>query len=567
MLIELNVTNFAIIHHLRLEFGPGLNIISGETGAGKSVIVRALNLLMGAKSFSEDIRDNAEVATVEGYFDLKSRKDLVQRIISAGIDCSEKTLTVRRVISKDGKNRVYLNGHLSNLSDLKDIVSPLVDLAGRGAPLMEITGQHDNKNLMSPQFHLDIVDQFCDTLELRSQVDAMVTEKSRIKKRMQDILNSSKDRSQRIDFIRFQIDEIESLNLNSDSDKELEEKVRSLRARNANSEFINSMLEALSGSNDSISSIIDALLRKGTQLKYKDKIISESLSSLENVKVTINDIAYDLSRLTDESDMATQLDTLEERLSSLRKLEKKFGSSVQEILLAYDNMKKELLDLEQSDKLISLLQLETNAIDEKLKPVIHSLSDRRRKGTTKLKKAVNEELADLNMNGVIMSFAMETLPEPTVTGQDAIQLMIQNGAKSEPRPLHKTASGGELSRILLSLKIASGHIDVPRTYLFDEVDTGVSGPTAQKVGRKLKAIAQGQQVICITHLPQVASFADQHYFVAKSVKNGDVRMVAEQLENDKRVAEIARLISGEKITKTSLAHAEQLIESSLLGPA
>ncbi|MCC6138804.1 MAG: DNA repair protein RecN, partial [Bdellovibrionaceae bacterium] len=270
------------------------------------------------------------------------------------------------------------------------------------------------------------------------------------------------------------------------------------------------------------------------------------------------------SRLTDGDDGTSDLNSLEERLSSIRKLEKKFGSTVVEILTAYDKMKTELAELEQSDQIVAQLRLSDKALSEKLNPILHTLSDKRRKGIVKIKKAVNEELEDLNMNGVIMSIAMETLIEPSSTGQDAIQFMIQNGAKAEPRPLHKTASGGELSRILLSLKVASGHIDVPRTYLFDEVDTGVSGPTAQKVGRKLKSIGLGQQVICITHLPQVAAFADQHYFISKTAKNGEVKMVAQKLENEKHINEIARLISGENITKTSLAHAKQLVESSTL---
>lgn len=564
MLIELNVTNFAIIHNLRMEFGAGLNIISGETGAGKSVVVRALNLLMGAKSFAEDIRDGSEIATVEGFFELKSRKDLLQRILQSGFECPEKTLTVRRVISKDGKNRVYLNGHLSSLSDLKEIVSPLVEVTGKVVPLMEITGQHDNKSLMSPQFHLDLVDQFCDTLDLRSNVEAIVHEKIQIAQKIQTILTSSKDRSQRMDFIRFQIEEIAKLHLDESTDSHLEERIKALRARTTNSDFISNIQDALNGDSDSVTAILDSLLRKGQQLKYKDATITESLDHLLAIKITITDIAYNLSRLTSNDDNATDLNSMEERLSSLRKLEKKFGSTVKEILNAFEAMKLELAELEKSDETVRKLQQLDKALFEKLNPILHSLSDKRRKGIVKLKKAVNEELEDLNMNGVILSIAMEPLAEPTVTGQDAIQFMIQNGSKSEPRPLHKTASGGELSRILLSLKVASGHIDVPRTYLFDEVDTGVSGPTAQKVGRKLKSIAQGQQVICITHLPQVAAFADQHYFISKTAKNGEVRMVANKLEDEHRVQEIARLISGENITKTSVAHAKQLVTSSTL---
>lgn len=563
MLIELNVTHFAIIHNLQMQFDEGLNIISGETGAGKSVIVRALNLLMGAKSYAEDIREGSDQATVEGFFELASRKDLLQRIESAGIDCSEKTLTVRRVICRDGKNRVYLNGHLSSLTDLKDIVYPLVEVTGKLIPLMEITGQHDNKSLMSPQFHLDLVDQFCDTLELRSKVESLVVKKNDLQQKISHLLSSSKDRLQRIDFIRFQLSEIESLELNEDSDAVLEDKIKSLRARSANSEFLTTAQEALTGETHSVSYALDSLVKKGLQLKHKDEVITESLHQLAEVKTRVIDIAYTLSRLASSGDEGTDdLNSLEERLSALRKLEKKFGSTLPEIFTAYEDMKTELSELEQSDETIKQWQKNIQTLDIELKPLCLTLSDKRRKGVQKLKKAVNEELEDLNMNGVLLNVAMDALPEPTLTGQDAIQFMIQNGPKAEPRPLHKTASGGELSRILLSLKIASGHIDVPRTYLFDEVDTGVSGPTAQKVGKKLKSIATGQQVICITHLPQVASFADQHYFISKVNKNGEIKMTAQKLENEKHIQEIARLISGENITKTSIAHAKQLVESS-----
>lgn len=561
MLVELKVSNFAIIDQIQLEFGANLNIISGETGAGKSVIVRALGLLMGAKSHSEDVREGLEQSVVEGHFDLTSRKDILSSLKEFGITSSEQELLVRRIISRDGKNRVYINGHLSTLADLKNIVAPMVEVTGRATPLIEVTSQNENKNLLSSQYHLDMLDQFCKTWELRKKVQNLFSRIQGIEDAILELQNSSRDRSQRVDFIKFQIDEISNLELDAEQDADLEDRLKVLKNQNSLSAFYQNSIEALEGDSDSVLSLLDKVLKAATGLKHRPEGIEKSIQDLQSAKQLVSQAAFDINQLAGQSLDEGELDKLESRLSDIRRLQKKFGPLVQDILTAYDEMKSELETLENCDEKIAQLEMEKKAITTELSPLLQKLSQQRTKGSLKLSDLVNQELAELNMKGVLFSISIETAPV-NATGQDSVMFAIQNGPKGEQRPLQKSASGGELSRILLSLKVAVGEIDSPRTYLFDEVDTGVSGPTAQKVGKKLKEIALGQQVICITHLPQVASFADQHYFISKKSAKGHMNMTAVALTGKERVEEIARLISGEKLSSTSLAHAKQLLSDA-----
>jgi DNA repair protein RecN (Recombination protein N) len=558
MLVELKVSNFAIIDQIQLEFGPNLNIISGETGAGKSVIVRALGLLMGAKSQTDDVREGLEQSIVEGHFDLSSRKDILASLKEFGITSSEDGLLVRRIISRDGKNRVYINGHLSTLADLKNVVAPLVEVTGRNTPLIEVTSQNENKNLLSPQYHLDMLDQFCKSWDLRKKVHLLYSRCLEIESAIEDLKNSSRDRSQRVDFIKFQIDEISLLELNEETDLHIEDRLKILKNQNSLTQFYQNSIEALEGDGTSALTVLERVLKSALSLKHRPEAIEKIIETLDQAKQQISQATFELNQLAGVSFDEGELEKMESRLSDLRRLQKKFGPSVADILAAFENMKKELETLENCDEKIAQLEIEKKAVMSELSPVLQKLSQQRHKGALKLIDRVNGELAELNMKGVFFSIQIETAPV-TSSGQDHVVFAIQNGPKGESRPLQKSASGGELSRILLSLKIAVGEIDSPRTYLFDEVDTGVSGPTAQKVGKKLKEIASGQQVICITHLPQVASFADQHYFISKKSVKGHMNMTAVRLDGKERVEEIARLISGEKLSSTSLAHAKQLL--------
>ncbi len=558
MLSELKVAQFAIIDKIHIHFNQGLNILSGETGAGKSILIKSLALLMGAKSSSQDIRSNKDKATIEGAFDLHDRQDILDKLEEMGIEADDQTLIVRRVIQKSGKSRVYLNGHLSTVTDLRRIVFPLVTMSNpTEAPLVEITGQHENKDLMSSRYQLEVVDQFCGNQNLRLQIKELFEDISEIKTRMNELEQRSHLREQQIDFLDFQIQEIESLDLADNEDEELADKIRGLRNKEKWQDWLNQSLFHLSESDASVLTRLSKILSGAPD----HSSLKETIQQLQQAQTVIEDAAFNLQQFTGIEDTSEEsLESLEERLSRIRKLQKKFGDKVSDIFNSLEEMKKEHHELTNLSDTLSQLAKERDQKRKALHEVSLKIRKKRMAGAKLLAKEVNSELKDLNMKGLIFLIDIEELSEPTSTGADRVVFRTQTGAKDEPRDLAKAASGGELSRILLSLKQVTGANQFPRTFLFDEVDTGVSGPTAEKVGAKLKNLAKHQQVICVTHLPQVASFGDHHFFIEKQPTKDTVEMSVSLLDKKKRIDEIARLISGEKLSKTSIAHAKKLLE-------
>jgi len=559
VLQELKVINFAIIENLDIHFRQGLNILSGETGAGKSVLLKSLGLLMGQKGSTESIRSGCSQASVEGCFDLSKRKDIQKKLEEMGIETEEKVLVVRRVLAED-KSRIYLNGTMSTLNALRDVVSPLIEVAGHSAPLIEMTGQHENRNLISKAYHLDLLDQYVGAWELRNQFSEKYDRMKSIEREIQEMERDAQHKAQRLDFLVFQREEIQSLELDPEGDRDLETEIKKLKNSAKLGSFVDAAEEVLYTDDDSAVSRIKAILKKSIEAAQVDPALEEKLQNLEQAKSLIEDSVYDLRQYVSkiESDPG-RLDQLESRLSGIRKLQKKFGPSVDDIFQALVSIEDEIKTLENSDQKIEELKAESAKIEKELRKIATTLHEKRNNGSRLLSDSVNAELKDLNMKGVTFHVSVEKLQELTSTGASDVEFLSQGSPQDPKRPLAKFASGGELSRILLSLKRVVGSSHQPRTYLFDEVDTGVSGPTAEKVGKKLKSIAKGQQVICVTHLPQVAAYGDSHFYIQKSPKKGSVAMEILELKQKDRVQEIARLISGEKISKTSLAHAEQLL--------
>lgn len=561
MLLELKVTQFAIINHLELSFENGLNILSGETGAGKSVLLKSLALLMGEKSEAETVRSGAEQATIEGLFDLTTRPDVHDRLKDLGVHSEEDSLIVRRVLTAQGKSRVYLNGHLSTLQSLREIVSPLITVTGHNAPLIEMTGQHDNRHLQSKSYHLDLLDHYCGAMDLRHSYQTLFHRAHAIELDIKQMEEAARTRAQRLDFLCFQRDEIQALNLKEGEEEMLEAQVKRLRSLTRLMSFVDEAQDALYGDENAVTIRLHHLVARGAELTSLDADLAARLSGLSQAKTLIEDTVYELREygrsLAAEPEALNQA---EERLSQLRRLQKKFGASVVEILANLEQIESEIAKLESVETSLTTLSQQLKEIRQELNKLAEDLHKRRSNGALLLTQTVNDELTDLNMKGVRFGVAIEQLPELQALGNSDVEFTIQLSKKDAPRALAKFASGGELSRILLALKRVVGHSDMPRTYLFDEVDTGVSGETAEKVGRKLKAIAAGQQVICVTHLPQVAAFADVHFYIEKGSGRSGVEMKIHQLNKSERVKEIARLISGEKISNTSLEHARQLLQ-------
>ncbi|MBK9323951.1 MAG: DNA repair protein RecN [Bdellovibrionaceae bacterium] len=562
MLLELKVSNFAIIDNLHIEFKEGLNILSGETGAGKSVLLKSLGLLMGEKSSSDTIRTGAQMATIEGSFDISKRPDIEQNLTDLGILIEEHTLIVRRTITGD-KSKVYLNGNLSTLHNLRDVVAPLIEVAGHSAPLIEMTGQHENRHLLSKNYHLDLLDQYAGTWDKRLQYQKGYQHLQEMRNEVLQLESASKVKNQRLDFLTFQRNEIAALELSPGEDLEIEAELKKQKSASKLFQFVDQAEEALYGDDDSAISRINSILKRGLEIANLDSEMASKIETLEQAKALIDDCVYDLRQYISKLEADPQrLENLEKRLSDLRKVQKKYGPTVNDILTAFEQMETEIKSLQNTEGRIEALKKEGLALHKDLENLALDIHKRREKGAVLLADSVNAELQDLNMKGVTFQLNIEKLSELNITGMSDVEFMSQTSPKDPKRPLAKFASGGELSRILLSLKRVVGSSNQPRTYLFDEVDTGVSGETAEKVGRKLKSIAKGQQVICVTHLPQVAAFGDIHFFIHKSPQKDSVTMEVDLLQNKDRVREIARLISGEKISKTSLDHAEQLLKEA-----
>lgn len=560
MLLELKISQFAIIDELHLTFKNGLNILSGETGSGKSVLLKSLALLMGEKASSDTIRTGSQQAIVEGSFDLNSRKDIQQRLADLGIEAEEDLLIVRRLITQGDKSRVYLNGQLSTLQNLRDIVAPLIEVTGHSAPLIEMTGQHDNRHLLSKAYHLDLLDQHAGLWEPRMQFENEFAIYQQLKQQLQQLSSETKNADQRLDFLKFQFQEISKLDLQPGEDTEIEKQIRMLKNSSKLTHFVDQAENTLYGDDDSAISRINHVIKKAIEVSSLDPALAEKIQSLEQAKTIIDDTIYELRQhIGSIEDEPGKLENLESRLSQFRKLQKKFGASLDDILKSQQEMKLEIEKLENIEAKIEDLQKEIAKKELSLKKRAAGLHEGREKGSKILTQKVNLELADLNMKGVMFKIDIKSLENLTHHGSTDVEFMSQTSPKDPARPLSKFASGGELSRILLSLKRVVGSGLQPRTYLFDEVDSGVSGETAEKVGKKLKSTAQGQQVICVTHLPQVAAFGDVHFQIHKVQSKDFVRTEVKELNSAERVKEIARLISGEKVTKTSLAHAEELL--------
>lgn len=560
MLQELRVSQFAIIDSLNIEFQNGLNILSGETGSGKSVLLKSLALLMGEKASADTIRTGCTQATVEGSFYLKSRPDLKNHLESLGIEIEDHQLIVRRIISSGDKSKVYLNGVLSPLAQLRDIVAPLIEVTGPSAPLIEMTGQHDNRNLLSKAYHLDLLDQYAGHWDKRMTFESQYQKWVELKSQIADFEKKAQEKAQRLDFLKFQFQEFEKLDLQPE-DAQLEIEIKKLKNSSKLLQFADLCDQLVYQDDGSVSARLKTIQKKALEVAALDPALQEKVVALDQAQSLIDDAIYAVRTYVNKIDADPEmLEEKESRLSQIRKLQKKHGEDLNALMTVFSQMADEIKALENSDQHLEQLKKQATVLELELKKQAAELHKTRTANAKKLTEKVNQELLDLNMKGVLFDVHIASLETLSATGSSDVEFLSQTSPKDPKRALNKAASGGELSRILLSLKKSVGKSDFPRTYLFDEVDTGVSGTTAEKVGRKLKEIARGQQVICVTHLPQVAAFGDVHFSIQKSTLKDQAVMTVNELKKQDRVEEIARLISGEKITKTSIAHAQELIK-------
>ena len=563
MLKELSIRNFAIIDDLHIDFSDGLTILSGETGAGKSIILNAVNLLLGSRASAELVRTGAEGAELEALFQISSTSSVAQILSTNGYDPGEGLL-IRRLISRSDSNRVYVNGRLATIGLLTAITENLAS----------ISGQHVHQGLLKEDQHLLILDQFGSLTARRRKVTDGYHQILPLIDKL-NRLNSTRQReAEHRKLLAFQRNEITAAGLAPGEDAELEQERLRLKNAEALYQTVHSSIEELYGASGSV---IERLSEVKKNLETAGRIDSQLKTKAE----TLASASFQIEDLTDELrshlnliQMDDQrLEAVEERLDVINRLKRKYGGSLEAVSSQLETIEAELSEVENIGKQIQKIEEQLIKLHDQVARRALKLSQKRNETAKDLARKVVEELGSLKMSqtefkAVLYPLAADEKTNPYLTaknycmtesGIDRVAFMIAPNPGEELKPLASIASGGELSRVVLALKAILAESDAVETIVFDEVDAGIGGGTAEVVGRKLSDLARHHQIICITHLPQIAKFGEHHFSISKHVDDGRTKTAIQPLSREDRTKEIARMLGGEKITQTTLDHARELL--------
>lgn len=552
MLTDLTIKNVAIIDTLQITFKPGLTVLTGETGAGKSIIIDAVGLIMGGRASSDLIRSGEEEAVVEALFDISTLADVRQQLTDAGFDC-EGELLIKRSLSRGGKNRIFINGGMATLALLTDIAPRLIN----------IYGQHDSQTLLKPDNHLLLLDAFAGIGDKRQKFAALFSRLGAVCEELAGLEHAEREAERRLDLLSYQSDEIAKAALKPGEEEQLEEQHRLLAHAEKLGGVSSDAFDRLYGGDGALLGQLKRISGSIAELSVIDISLQGTAASIEGAYLQLEDAAMTLrdysSRI--ESDPAA-LGQIDDRLDQLGRLKKKYGPTVEEILAYKAGIDAELDQLQSREQSRHALETERDRMKEELKQTGGELSAARIQAAKKLQHALESEAHQLAMKGAVIEPALEPLVEPRSSGFERVEFLFSPNPGEIPRPLGRIASGGELSRLMLAVKQVLPEGDVP-TLVFDEVDTGIGGATSELVGRKLKNVAAGQQVLCITHLPQVAVFADQHLRVEKLVEGGRTSTRIIELDQNERTREIARMLAGTTVSDSALVHAAEMLTAAL----
>ena len=554
MVLELYMKNCALVEELRLSIDKNLNILTGETGSGKSIIIDALGLSLGEKYDRSFLRKGTEKGLVEAVF--YSENDNLKKILDKnGLELDEDNLlVVTRVIYSDGKSVARINGRTVKMSLLKEIASTLID----------VHGQHQNQALFNKETHLEFLDLFgeVDLQPFKKSYKEFYDKYSEVKRAL-NILTENKDDMQiqrEIDLLKFQLNEIDSARLSKDEYDDL------LRQRDVyrNSEKIfnnlNSSYQNLyEGSVNAVDLIGNAVKELSTISQY-DKSLEDYNNDIERIMYELQDISRDIRNYKDSIDFQPyELEQIETRVDEINSLRRKYGDSIEDLFKYYDKTKARLDVIFNRDERVEELKSEIVKLEKELKIQADILTNERKKIANNLEEVLLIELKSLDMKNVVfkVNFEQSTFNQ---SGQDDVEFMISFNLGEDIKPIYKVASGGEMSRFMLAFKTILADLDGIDSLVFDEIDTGISGIAAQIVGEKLSNIGKKKQIICITHLPQIAANADTHYCIEKSTANNRTFTTIKKLDHNQKRDEIARLIAGSNITEKTIEHASEIIE-------
>jgi len=558
MLSELRIKNLAIIDELTATFTEGLNIISGETGAGKSIIIGAVNLLLGDRASADLIRSSEEAAEVEALFDISGSDAVKEKLVQMGINGGDEII-LKRVVSRTGKNKAYINGSMATLSMLSVLSEYLVN----------ICGQHEHQIMLNPEYHIDIIDEFGGLLEERSSYAALFETYREMKSRRDEMERLNREKSEKEELLRFQLHEIDDARLAVGEDHSLQEEKRILASARKLEEHAASSYEILYGAEESVlarinrvASLVREIRKIDPSLAVSEHDMASTLANLEDTALSLRDymkrIVYDPARLEE----------VDRRLEFIGRMKRKYGGSIEEILGKRNEMDKALQHISSLDEAIRQLTREIDGTADMLLQGASALSRARHAAAAKLEGAIVKEVRSMKMQHAAFAVHFAGIsggtgaPALHAKGIDDVEFYMSTNVGEEMKPMSRIASGGELSRIMLAVKKVLARTGSVGTVVFDEVDSGIGGAVAEVIGRKLKDIAIHHQVLCITHLPQIACFGDTHFLVSKEVAARRTKAQIRPLEERERLGEITRMLGGVTITDATREHAAEMLKSS-----
>lgn len=554
MLQELSIKDFAIIDEIQISFQPKMTVLTGETGAGKSIIIDALGLLAGGRGSTEFIRKGEKKAVIQGLFTLPREANTYNILEEYGIDSEDGQIILQRDLYRGGRNICRINGMMVNLATLRKV----------GETLIDIHGQNEHQELMKPENHIDLLDEYDKkTSQLRNQYQVVYQNYRKLKLSMEKKEADEKAWAQRLDMLNFQVKEIEEAGLKINEEDELVEEKNKLDNFQAIYDALELSYQILSGEKIDVVGNLGNAMNELSDVSDLSENLQEINTKISDAFYSLEDAARDISDELDSMEWnGERLNEIEERLELIHQLKRKYGDTIEDILHYHSRIEKELREMENAEQNSEKQERQLSEALEKVKELAIKLSKQRKKSAKKLEKMIHEQLSALYMDKAVFEVKFLNNSKLYSKGIDKVEFYIQTNPGEEMGPLAKIASGGELSRIMLALKtIFSQKMDVT-SIIFDEVDTGVSGRVAQAIAEKISQISNNSQVLCITHLPQVAAIADNHYYISKSVNDGRTETSLKELDEKQKIREIARMLSGSEITELTLKHAEELIKMS-----
>ena len=549
MLVELTVENYAVIEKVRVRFHRGLNLLTGETGSGKSIVVDALALLLGGRAAAEMVRTGADRARIAGIFEVEAHR------LPEGVEPEDGELIIEREILANGKSRAFAGGRPVTAAVLKEVARSLGD----------IHGQHDQQQLFSAGVQREMLDGFAGAGEQAAATGSLYARWRGASEELAELDRTAQEKLRQAGLWSFQRDEIDAVNPLAGEDANLENERRVLRNVVRLEETAGAAYTALYEAPESVAAQLHTVAKRLEELGRIDESMREVVAALEPASIAVTEAAHALGHYLGKLEAdPVRLEEIETRLAALEKLRRKYGATVEAVIAFREEVARNLAAVESSGERRAALDKEVAALAQGYESAAGRLSALRREAARRLAKSVETELATLAMEKTRVEIRVVPA-EWSATGADAVEILISPNVGEELKPLEKIASGGELSRVALALKtcIAPVHADknaVPRTLVFDEVDAGVGGSAAEAVGRRLKKLAGSAQVLCVTHLAQIAGFAEHHYYVEKHAERGRTITTIEELDAKARTREIGRMLSGERVTPEALRHAEQLIK-------